>query len=266
MLIDGTLKIITESTSSMSTSDVITMGAAFIAALTSIIGILISNRNAKKINDSNLAQQNKWNQKNIDASLKASARIEWIQKVRNTTADLLSSYSDILNTTEPQKIDDALVNSQQKTELLVLFFGPEKVQVDQDEDRNILLNKENNDGKNDILVYFIIELAQRISEYANSAKKDRYNKLQEAVRTARDEAYRNAKQVLIGYNYTEDGDEMPEYDYEWQEEDNMEVAYAERALSKEKKKINELRNDLFFLRNVIRIYLKIEWNKAKNGQ
>lgn len=59
-----------------------------------------------------MAQQNEWNQKNIDASLKLSARIEWIQKVRNTTADLLSSYSDILNTTEPQKIDDALVNSQ----------------------------------------------------------------------------------------------------------------------------------------------------------
>ena len=45
-----------------------------------------------------------------------------------------------------------------------------------------------------------------------------------------------------------------------QDEDNMEVAYAESALSK---KINELRNDLFFLRNVIRMYLKIEWNKAK---
>lgn len=40
---------------------------------------------------------------------------------------------------------------------------------------------------------------------------------------------------------------------------------AEIALKKETEKIKGLRNDLVFLRNVMRIYLKIEWNKAKIG-
>ena len=71
---------------------------------------------------------------------------------------------------------------------------------------------------------------------------------------------------MIGYSYTDDGDEIPEYDIEWQEEDSANVASAEIALKKETEKIKELRNDLIFLRNVMRIYLKIEWNKAKNGQ
>lgn len=266
MIVGGTLKIITESAASMSLGDYSTLIAAIIAAIASIYAIYLSNKNVKQINKLNLEKQDEWNKRNIDASLKANARIEWIENVRNTTAELLSLYFDILNTSDIKKIESALVASQQKTELLVLFFGPESLQDEPIGNRSILFNKESNNGKNDTLVYFIIELAQQFSEYANAVKSAKYSKLEEAVILARNEAYRNVKQVFNGYSYTDYGDEIPQYDYEFQDEDCMNMAAAEIALTNEKEKIRKLRNDLFVLRNVIRIYLKIEWNKAKSGQ
>lgn len=267
MSIDGTIELITESTTFMSMGDIIAIIVAVISLIGVIISTILTNQTTKKINKSNAELQEKWNQKNIDASLTASARIEWIQNVRNTTSELIRHYFDILNTSDSIKIEQALIDSQQKTELLALYFGPEnhKQEVISD-DKNILLNTENNDGKNDILVLFITDLAKRFSEYSLDAKKDRFNHLKKAVQNARNEAYQNATEKLIGYSYTDDGDEIPEYDIEWQEEDSANVASAEIALKKETEKIKELRNDLIFLRNVMRIYLKIEWNKAKNGQ
>lgn len=266
MSIDGTLKLITESTGFISTGDIV----AIVVAVVSLIGVILStvftNRTTKKINNANTELQEKWNQKNIDASLTASARIEWIQKVRNTTAELLGHYFDILNTVDSVKIEDALINSQQKTELLALYFGPEiHEQSVSSEDNNILLNTENNDGKNDVIVLFITNLAQRFSDYSIGAKRDRFHHLQQAVQNARNEAYKNATQKVIGYSYTEEGDEVPEYDLEWQDEDEASVINAEVALREETKRIKGLRDDLMFLRNVMRIYLKLEWNKAKIG-
>ena len=267
MSIDGTIELITESTTFMSMGDIIAIIVAVISLIGVIISTILTNRTTKKINKSNAELQEKWNQKNIDASLTASARIEWIQNVRNATAELIRHYFDILNTSDSIKIEQALIDSQQKTELLALYFGPENHKQEvPSEDKNTLLNTENNEGKNDILVAFITDLAKRFSEYSLDAQKDRFNHLKEAVQKARDEAYQNATEKLIGYSYTDDGDEIPEYDIEWQEEDNENVVRAEIALKRETEKIKKLRNDLIFLRNVMRIYLKIEWNKAKNGQ
>lgn len=236
-----------------------------ITACVTIIGFVVTHFLNKRNFKDNAAFQEKWNQKNIDASLTASARIEWIQNVRNTTAELLRYYFDILNTADSVKIEEALINSQQKTELLALYFGPENDQQSVSSDsRNILLNTENNNGKNDALVFFVVNLAQRFSEYSVNAKKDTFNQLQQAVLYARNEAYKNATQIVTGY-YTDEGDEIPEYDIEWKEEDLENVSSAEIALKKETKRIKELRDDLVFLRNTMRIYLKIEWNKAKIG-
>lgn len=125
MSIDGTLKLVSESNSFMNLGDII----AIIVAVVSLIGVIVStiltNKTTKKISRDNAILQEKWNQKNIDASLTASARIEWIQNVRNATAELLGYYFDILNTADSTKIEEALINSQQKTELLALYFGPE---------------------------------------------------------------------------------------------------------------------------------------------
>lgn len=85
----------------------------------------MTNRTSKKMSQSNEAFQEKWNQKQIDASLIANARIEWIQTVRKITADLLAQYFAMLSTTERDAIERAYSISLEKTELLILFFGHE---------------------------------------------------------------------------------------------------------------------------------------------
>lgn len=128
-----------------------------------------------------------------------------------------------------------------------------------------MLNTENNKGKNDAIVIFIVDLAKRFSEYFIDAKKNRFKQLQQAVVAARNEAYQNATETLIGYSYSPDGDKLPNYEPELQKEDITAIASAEYTLKRETKRIKGLRTDLLFLRNAMRIYLKIEWNKAKTG-
>jgi len=266
MTLDGTVEIITQSSNTFSIGDIIAIVVAIVSLLGVIISTILTNKTTKNISKENAIFQEKWNQKNIDASLTANARIEWIQNVRNTTAELLGYYFDILNTADSAKIEEALINSQQKTELLALYFGPESLrQKPPVKSKKDLLNTENNEGKNDILVSFIVDLAQRFSKYSVDIKKDRFNQLEQAVRDARNEAYQNATETFIGYSYTPDGDEIPNYEPELQEEDIETIASTEYALKVEKEKIKELRSDLILLRNAMRIYLKIEWNKAKIG-
>ena len=108
MPVEGTITVVTQSNELMSMGDIIAIIVAIISLLGVIVSTLLTNRTTKKISESNEKLQEKWNQKNIDASLTASARIEWIQNVRNTTADLMRYYYDILNATDSEEIEKAL--------------------------------------------------------------------------------------------------------------------------------------------------------------
>lgn len=164
MPVEGTITVVTQSNELMSMGDIIAIIVAIISLLGVIVSTLLTNRTTKKISESNEKLQEKWNQKNIDASLTASARIEWIQNVRNTTADLMRYYYDILNATDSEEIEKALIDSQQKTELLALYFGPETcLSNPSTKDKNILLNTTDNTGKNDMLVSFITDLEKNLA-------------------------------------------------------------------------------------------------------
>ena len=75
----------------------------------------------------------KWNQKKIDADLKAKARIEWIQEVRKATSSFITacyclvrmeeSLEKEANKYEMKKI---FSNIQETGLLLILYFGPDK--------------------------------------------------------------------------------------------------------------------------------------------
>ena len=123
MDIVGKIELISESETLLSMGNII----AIIVAVISLTGVIIStvwtNRTTKKINKDNAELQEKWNQKNIDANLIAQARIEWIQNVRKTTSELLVHYFAMLNLANIKNINQELINSQEKNELLILYFG-----------------------------------------------------------------------------------------------------------------------------------------------
>lgn len=113
--------------------------------------------------------------KKIDASLIASARIEWIQKVRNTIAELIALYFQALNTVDKVNLLETVIKAQEKTELLILFFGhEEKETTDKDVDLYCTVN---NDNKNSFIVNFLCPLAKKLHRCYENVKSDRLKNL-----------------------------------------------------------------------------------------
>ena len=108
------------------------------------------------MNDENIALQEKWNnetlqlqakinQANIDANLIAASRIDWIQNVRKTTAELITLVNKCLNTIEKEILLDVTLQAKEKIELLILYFGNENTNPNE----NVSLDKTtDNKGKN----------------------------------------------------------------------------------------------------------------------
>lgn len=267
MSIDGTVRIISDlSENAINTGDII----AIVVSIVSLIGVLVStywtNKTTKKINKSNNEIQEKWNQKNIDANLIASARIEWIQKVRNLSAELLSLYFLMFNSKEADKIQAAFNHSIEKTELLILYFGHEDNKV-KNEDMNILLNKEDNKGKNELIVSFVISLSQKFNKYNTFIQKGGFTDLEKTIIKAQQEMYQNVEMVKVGEYYHEEAETMMDMEeLRYQVNDVDRVNRLETKKSDKLDEIRHLQDDLIFLRNTIRTYLKIEWNKAKTAK
>lgn len=289
MNIEGTIELISNSSENFWTSgNIIAIVVALISILGSIFVAWRSEKNAqnisksnneiqKKINDENIALQEKWNSEtlqfqekinkaNIDANLIASARIEWIQKVRNLSAELLSLYFSMLNSKDAEKIQTAFNHSIEKTELLVLYFGHED-NKEKNEELDMLLNKESNIGKNELIVHFAITLSQKFNKYNTFIQDGGLGELQKSINKAQQEMYRNAEMVKVGEYYHEEAEEMMDVEEpQYQDEDVLYVHRLESKKGDKVKEISELQNDLIFLRNIIRTYLKIEWNKAKSAK
>lgn len=288
--ITGTVEVISEVGPLISTGDIIAIVVAVISVIGVVITTIMTNRTTKKINKENnnlqdrinnsnlelqarLSKENsdlqeRWNQKNIDANLIAQARIEWIQNVRKTTSELLVNYFTMLNLANVDNIDQELMDSQEKNELLILYFGNDNTDtMTVDLVRERILDEKTNKGKNDMLVILLLDLAKRFSEYSISVKKDKTSKLRETVDEARRTMYANATQRKIGEEYIEEiGDVIPIEESVYQDEDVQDLGRAEIALEREKKKIELLQRDLMLLRDAIRTYLKIEWEIAKQGK
>lgn len=64
MAINGVIKIVTRSTTSLSTGDIIAIIVALISLICVIASTIITNKTTKRINESNEQLQGKWNQKN----------------------------------------------------------------------------------------------------------------------------------------------------------------------------------------------------------
>lgn len=267
MNISGTLELITKSSSFISVGDIIAIFVAVISLIGVIISTIMTNKTTKKINERNIELQDKWNQKNIDANLIAQARIEWIQNVRKTTSELLTHYFSMINLDNLDNIEQELLNSQEKNELLILYFGNDSEQKNTSKEiEKKILCKKNNIGKNDLLVQLLEDLAKQFSEYSKDVKNDRYKHLEEAIIKAREEMYKNANYQLDEITCDENGNPYPIYNTKFYDEDVELVQQAEIDLKREKEKIDLMQKKLFLLRDAIRTYLKIEWEIAKKGK
>lgn len=245
-----------------STGDVIAIVVSIIAFAGVLISTIYTSYTTRKISKDNEKQLYELNQKNIDANLVASARIEWIQKVRGTTAELIAQYFSIINTLDKEILTDAVLKANEKTQLLILYFGPE----DKKKENIDLYNENDNSGKNIHIVKFLNDLSNKTDTYYKNVMIDKLIKLED-VRNRRLE---NLSEHVVDWEYEEvitDESEIFQSQIPILED---EYDSSINILDEEIKKIADLTNniqqDLISLQTIIRIYLKLEWNISKQGK
>jgi hypothetical protein len=268
MTIEGIVEIVSNTTPFLTSGDIIAIGVSIV----SLIGVLgstyFTNRTTSKISADNKEHLGEWNQKNIDASLTANARIEWIQKVRNTTSELIVAYFKLLkteNSKDQEKLLEELYNSQEKAELLILYFGPETETISSELEKGLLLNKESNEGKNDQIVDLIQELVNCFNKHYEDIRSNKFKVLKSFADELREQMYQNATKGELIERYDDDGEDQSFHIPEFRDEDSKEYQKARKILESAYQDLKEVEDKLIYLRNVMRIYLKIEWNRAKRG-
>ena len=169
-------------------------------------------RNEQRVREDKLLQQQKefeekWNQKKIDADLKASARIEWIQDVRKATSKFIAACYGFIRL-ENDFNQEVLHDIEETGLLLILYFGPDK------------------SGNNNEIVKVVNTILEAIQLLAKGEKglKD-YDKLSKLG----EEGLKN----------------------------------LDNDLKKVQKQFEQLLKEL---NEMIRKYLKTEWDRAKNNE
>jgi hypothetical protein len=250
---------------SMNWVDVLTLIFAFCAVVVSGFSIYQTYRSDKKNRESNEAiakqmqdAENKRAEAAIDANLTANARIRWIQDVRQATVELITACYKYIESksSEQQKAWEVV---EEKKTLYTLYFGPDD-DGSQEILANDLLDKKTNKGKNDQLVLFVDNL------YSNLKK---YHKNHSDIKTYEDKDFECAS--CESYN-EECGEKVyscvrSDYQVLFDDDDcKKRQTDIDIALKKYKAFEQDILTSLQKLSEIMRIYGKIEWNRAKEGK
>lgn len=252
-----------------------TIIASGVAAITSITSTILAWRSltlTKVGNEKNLAVNKEIADKvqdaedtrakdQIDANVTWNARIEWIQNVRRVTAEFITACYIFIHSND---CDEAEQNRNlelvhEKKTLLILYFGPDGIEKNKMKAQDIC-DRETNNTKNEMIVVLIDKLFDQLSAYfLNESNYKKYHK--SLVKCIACENAENGK-IFSCQKECYEGEII------YFTEDNC------KALQADNKKIEnscvERRNNMFnninLLTEVMRIYLKIEWNNTKNRE
>ncbi|EGO2708547.1 hypothetical protein [Enterococcus faecalis] len=244
---------------------------SFVAACLTFVGVFINVSTQKKI-----AQQQ------IDANLKAKARIEWINGVREKSSELISLLLSLQK--EEIAFHEQWLKVEETSELLKLFFSSKTIKdIEKDiyvqndnifvseKAKEILYNECNNNDKN-IFVRRYIECL--IELYENNKYKS-YTKHRKIIAKKLNKDLFD--QISLEF---EDVDKMVEEKNrpektgkDLNEEKILEYESLKTSIPNYQSKLEEIDQSLQEYREVISefskiisYYLKIEWDKAKKGQ
>lgn len=123
----------------------------------------VTNRTNREIAMAEQDAENKRNDIQIDANIVWTARVEWIQNVRNLTAEFISAVNNYIlsDNIELRKRNFEIV--WEKSRLLILYFGPDADGL-VDDDSNIL-DKHSNKAKNEKIVKLIQDICDGAETY-----------------------------------------------------------------------------------------------------
>ena len=262
---------------SISVTDVVSLVAAILSFSGIIYGV-IANRKTQK----DIAQQQ------IDANLKAKARIEWIEKVRENTSNLIS----VLLTLQKEDKDFSLIweSGEKYSEILKLYFSSK---VDHEVSKDIYIN--NN------IIELSVDAEKILFNTKSNENKNQYIKeyISCLMKIYRNDHYNNVRKQLVGIKKVEikktnELFEIASYEYQLEEielddgevvegyskkavkpenDDSRQYNKLEKDIARNKRLIIKWQGELEGFENIvtefssiISLYLKIEWDKAKEGR
>lgn len=199
----------------------------------------------------------------ITADIESKAIIDWIQNVRKVTSEYIAEFVQIID--EKKEITASL---KFKKEILILYFGPDSNFLDIEPSEAIyildnqiiispkieavLLYKDSNEGKNEYIVQYIKVLTDFYSQpnYINGRK------IYDLGEEIRDITNKSDFEV----NTDENGEK---YKHITPNEEQLEEI---KDLSDQIDEINNsFKVDFSRFNDIMRLYLKIEWVRAKRG-
>lgn len=242
--------------SELKPENIIVILTSIASLIVSIVVEIITSKRAKKLE-----------KMRIDADLVAKARIEWIQNVRETASQFIASCYMVLNLTDAEQILSKVEEIKGKTSLLCLYFGPDISGENNDNIKIDLMNQENNIGKNEEIVKYITDLFDKIYNYYFDTKVGKLQFLSERVHSTLEDVRNNPiGQEYLGIISDSEGYEEDVYRPINDPELVAKAENARKELSDYVAKKDTIYKNIDTLRDYIRIYLKIEWNKAKEGK
>jgi len=211
-----------------------------------------SEEEARKYNEKLLrleqSEENARNRDIIDAQVVWTARVEWIQNVRKLVIEFLSAINSYIEMGYREKKYEELL--WEKSRLLILYFGP-------DEENGTtcdLMNKNTNTGKNEKIVELIKEIADGASAYM---VKQQWI-LNAHGRMVHCRECRNSAEIYETCEIIKDIDDS--------KIDEVCNKYVDDAALEEQRYIREnqqFKDKITYFAEIMRIYLKIEWNRTK---
>lgn len=244
--------------------------------------VYINYRQTKK----NEELQKEITQKQIDANLKAKARIEWIREVREKSSEFMS----LLRSLQKEEISfhEQWLKVEETSELLKLFFSSKTIEdiekdiyVHNDNDidnifvsekaKEILYNECNNNDKNIFVRRYIeclIELYEN-NKYKSYTKHRKIiaKKLNKDLFDQISLEFEDVDKMVEEKNRPEKtGKDLNEGKILEYESLKTSIPNYQRKLEEIDQSLQEYREVISEFSKIISYYLKIEWDKAKKGQ
>lgn len=214
----------------------------------------VTNRTNREIAMAEQDAENKRNDIQIDANIVWTARVEWIQNVRNLTAEFISAVNNYIlsDNIELRKRNFEIV--WEKSRLLILYFGPDADGLV--DDNSNILDKHSNKAKNEKIVKLIQDICdgaetyflnlQWISQYESSLSRCKECKDSEDI-------FETCEIIECGQLSADEQNRKCESYKNY----NMEFVHKYVVQN------NEFKSKITTLIEAMRIYLKIEWNRTK---
>ncbi|EGO9277490.1 hypothetical protein DSM24_01735 [Enterococcus faecalis] len=241
---------------------------SFVAACLTFVGVFINVSTQKKI-----AKQQ------IDANLKAKARIEWISGVRDKTSELVSLLLSLQK--EKTVFYDRWLEIEEVSELLKLYFNSKmneevnsEIYIEQNKiiisetATSIVLKENDNINKHAYIKKYIECLVELY-------KDDNYKKISKEIRFYHDlinELYEDNLEYWMLYEQSKlveikntPPEKLEDEDYNYSAAENN-IKHYQRKIKEIEVSLTNYQKAIEFFTTVISLYLKIEWDKAKEGQ